>query len=526
MSLPHCVTILAEVLASLRLMILESTSGSPCYTTVLPWPHITTCDIPTYTIHTTVLPKNTCLEVERIIHIIIWDSTIAKGGTHLVNWDECINPATTPLIGHVSVVEMADPAGDWKRVLTNSSCDIFGVTVEDIDHVLRKCPPAFHVWSVMVHPDSLNEFLYADLVEWIITNLNRKVKLANSCENWDLLFGLIIWNLWLSRNAKVFENPIEDNAPIAHFVDKDPSWWYPPTENWIRINTDDARRDVNGCASCGVVARNCTGSWRINSRYNALKINNSRNNVLPRLFVEIGRNQQCGRRSPCLPGDLRRGLLLCMGHAQPNHRSPCTPSDLLGRHALEATKDSCMGRSCHALGARFMHGALEATKDDQGSVHAWGTRGDQGSVHAWEEWGDRACVGRHRVPARSRAGEHAAGDVAASAWRPPWSPGVHGDLGGRWERGSVILCFKDSLDVHCILHNDTTSAHRLRWHLDELRQRNWIVKVQHVLRDGNKVAGALVKSSNNDRFAPIVFADPPLLVLFSACWFVRCLMCC
>ncbi|KAE8694481.1 protein YLS7-like [Hibiscus syriacus] len=112
-------------------------------------------------------------------------------------------------------------------------------------------------------------------------------------------------------------------------------------------------------------------------------------------------------------------------HSQRPPRSPCTPGDQGGRHALGATKDSCMGRSCHALGARFMHGALEATKDDQGSVHAWGTRGDQGSVHAWEEWGDRACVGRHGVPARSRAcsrGCHrecmATSLVAGRTWRP------------------------------------------------------------------------------------------------------------
>ncbi|KAE8657178.1 hypothetical protein F3Y22_tig00116996pilonHSYRG00125 [Hibiscus syriacus] len=31
------------------------------------------------------------------------------------------------------------------------------------------------------------------------------------------------------------------------------------------------------------------------------------------------------------------GMIVCMGHAQPNHRSPCNPSDLLGRHACPAT---------------------------------------------------------------------------------------------------------------------------------------------------------------------------------------------
>ncbi|KAE8679194.1 Protein kinase G11A [Hibiscus syriacus] len=46
-------------------------------------------------------------------------------------------------------------------------------------------------------------------------------------------------------------------------------------------------------------------------------------------------------RSPCLPGDLRRGF--------PNHRSPCTPSDLLGRHARPATKEVAMHSRRHPL---------------------------------------------------------------------------------------------------------------------------------------------------------------------------------
>ncbi|KAE8712214.1 vacuolar cation/proton exchanger 3-like [Hibiscus syriacus] len=90
-------------------------------------------------------------------------------------------------------------------------------------------------------------------------------------------------------------------------------------------------------------------------------------------------------RSPCLPGDLRRGLL-CMGHAQPNHRSPCTPSDLLGRHARPATKEVAM----HSGRPR---------------IHAWGDR----AMHS----GLGSCMGHSRRPRNGSCMGHSG----------PWSPG-------------------------------------------------------------------------------------------------------
>ncbi|KAE8731687.1 hypothetical protein F3Y22_tig00002793pilonHSYRG00296 [Hibiscus syriacus] len=41
-----------------------------------------------------------------------------------------------------------------------------------------------------------------------------------------------------------------------------PSRWSPPSEHWIKLNTDGARRGYDGYASCGGVARDSFSSLR------------------------------------------------------------------------------------------------------------------------------------------------------------------------------------------------------------------------------------------------------------------------
>ncbi|KAE8659261.1 hypothetical protein F3Y22_tig00116964pilonHSYRG00484 [Hibiscus syriacus] len=126
-------------------------------------------------------------------------------------------------------------------------------------------------------------------------------------------------------------------------------------------------------------------------------------------------------------------------HSQRPPRSPCTPGDQGGRHALGATKDSCMGRSCHALGARFMHGALEATKERfmHGTLGAMESRQgrEQASMQQGMDGRAWACsfgeMGVHGHGGRWLVGRRACMatyQVAGRAWRPGRSPGVHGDL--------------------------------------------------------------------------------------------------
>ncbi|XP_039051857.1 uncharacterized protein LOC120193432 [Hibiscus syriacus] len=89
--------------------------------------------------------------------------------------------------------------------------------------------------------------------------------------------------------------------------------------------------------------------------------------------------------------------------------------------------------------------------------------------------------------------------------------GAYLDLLLAWDVGfRRVVLQVDSLDGRHYLRNDSSVIHNLKWHFEELTQRNWIVKIQHVLHEGNKMVDALAKITS---FATTVFADPPLPVI-------------
>ncbi|KAK8690126.1 hypothetical protein V6N13_088827 [Hibiscus sabdariffa] len=66
-------------------------------------------------------------------------------------------------------------------------------------------------------------------------------------------------------------------------------------------------------------------------------------------------------------------------------------------------------------------------------------------------------------------------------------------------------------DALWILHSDSNyyASYSLDGHLNELRIRRWIVQIQYVLRDGNKLADALTKSAKCDNVELVYFSTPP-----------------
>ncbi|KAK9047572.1 hypothetical protein V6N11_053411 [Hibiscus sabdariffa] len=92
-----------------------------------------------------------------------------------------------------------------RRHMTNdSSCALCGFPFEDIDHVLRHCPVATSIWSQFVRLACLDEFLAMERKQWILVNLTDACKFIANHIDWDILFGSILWNIWLRRNDYVF----------------------------------------------------------------------------------------------------------------------------------------------------------------------------------------------------------------------------------------------------------------------------------------------------------------------------------
>ncbi|KAK8609722.1 hypothetical protein V6N13_093137 [Hibiscus sabdariffa] len=119
--------------------------------------------------------------------------------------------------------------------------------------------------------------------EWILENLRSPEKFVTAA-NWELLFGAVLWNIWLARNAVVFNSPSCFPNPIIQssrlLVERTlqaysavrgsvrsvrtasaTTQWTPPEEGWLKLNTDGAKRNQDGSLMCGGVLRDHTGSW-------------------------------------------------------------------------------------------------------------------------------------------------------------------------------------------------------------------------------------------------------------------------
>ncbi|KAK8691995.1 hypothetical protein V6N13_075480 [Hibiscus sabdariffa] len=94
--------------------------------------------------------------------------------------------------------------------------------------------------------------------DWVRNILTFSVAFAYDMENWDLMFGYVLWNLWIRRNAFVFNNPnsaqenilegahfIVDNTVVPSDSPREPlvdvgtqhvtvGVWLPPEHDWIK----------------------------------------------------------------------------------------------------------------------------------------------------------------------------------------------------------------------------------------------------------------------------------------------------
>ncbi|KAL4277908.1 hypothetical protein GQ457_03G021160 [Hibiscus cannabinus] len=178
-----------------------------------------------------------------------------------------------------------------RHLAENANCIVCGALVEDVNHVVRWCPQAIGAWSSVIKLSFLSRFLSMDFKEWVHMNLSDAARMVSNPDNWDLLFGAICWNLWLGRNAVVFDNPLEDRGTVLErsrrlverclmaFGTAAPELVVQMrngatgctatelklqqcmAEGWFFANSDAGCRIEDGSATCGGVIRNHEGRW-------------------------------------------------------------------------------------------------------------------------------------------------------------------------------------------------------------------------------------------------------------------------
>lgn len=100
------------------------------------------------------------------------------------------------------------------RILTNEArcrrgmavsaqCQRCGQLVEDVMHVVRDCPCATEVWSVLYPQGRVPDFYHLTGRDWFYKSLQHQEADADSI-TWAQKMAITCWALWRWRNLEVF----------------------------------------------------------------------------------------------------------------------------------------------------------------------------------------------------------------------------------------------------------------------------------------------------------------------------------
>ncbi|KAK8647975.1 hypothetical protein V6N13_128739 [Hibiscus sabdariffa] len=181
------------------------------------------------------------------------------------------------------VIEMITPGGewDWERLDPllptlillriagikcplshfprddDARCALCGADVEDVNHILRTCPPAYITWKELIRVEKLGEFLHLDIKDWIKCNLIYPMMFAKDPIGWELMFGGVYWYIWRSLSAAAPYTVQPWSSIAATSCERVP--WSPPPCGWMKVNVDAAQGNNSGYMTVGVLIRDNNG---------------------------------------------------------------------------------------------------------------------------------------------------------------------------------------------------------------------------------------------------------------------------
>ncbi|CAN1139782.1 Putative ribonuclease H protein At1g65750 [Linum perenne] len=164
-----------------------------------------------------------------------------------------------------------------RHLSSDATCSTCQDPNEDVSHVIRDCKFALEVWHLIGNFDLDSMAWNCQLSEWISKSLYSPN---------GLLFGLICWCLWKSRNGRIFSNSTDTARQVAarivtwtnivkHAMERDlmssnlnrryaPTQiaWTPGPTNWMVLNTDGSVLQPSSKAAAGGLLRDALGRCR------------------------------------------------------------------------------------------------------------------------------------------------------------------------------------------------------------------------------------------------------------------------
>ncbi|CAN1231345.1 Putative ribonuclease H protein At1g65750 [Linum perenne] len=155
-----------------------------------------------------------------------------------------------------------------------ATCELCSHSIESTSHVLRDCTFAKEVWSKVGGFDTSAGGWQGETETWIRRGI---------CSDRSLLFGIVCWYIWKSRNERIFSGarPLAPNVAFralswsqvvaeaesrsAHTISNSRERqivgvaWEPGSESWVTLNSDGAVDLLGGKAATGGLVRNSEG---------------------------------------------------------------------------------------------------------------------------------------------------------------------------------------------------------------------------------------------------------------------------
>ncbi|GMI74428.1 hypothetical protein HRI_001112100 [Hibiscus trionum] len=169
-----------------------------------------------------------------------------------------------------------------RRHLTSEGmCQLCRQGNEDIDHVLRRCPPARDLWSKLVPPGRLGAFETVEWNGWLELNLRIKGSMSGDGSSWVTCFAVGCWLLWKHRCSKLLNADYVEVGDmysrcrqLALEFDSVPASvggcrrnggergrWQRPPASWVKANADGSVQGQQQTAAIWGVFRDSAGVW-------------------------------------------------------------------------------------------------------------------------------------------------------------------------------------------------------------------------------------------------------------------------
>ncbi|GLT56367.1 hypothetical protein SLA2020_294110 [Shorea laevis] len=146
-------------------------------------------------------------------------------------------------------------------------------------HLLRDCYYSRLVWEST--PSLPANFFNLELEGWLYQNATSTSSIGEPRQLWSMLFLALLWYIWKSRNALIFEDKrlppqivlqqatslaMNTRLALATQISSRPRvsrWvrWYPPDIPFFKLNTDGAMNHATTKASAGGLIRDHEGRW-------------------------------------------------------------------------------------------------------------------------------------------------------------------------------------------------------------------------------------------------------------------------